>query len=308
MTSGTDKWVFIINPVAGNGFAGTYEPQIEKMIKKHGLKARIVFTTHKGHASDLASEYFTKGYNHIIAVGGDGTVNEIMCKLVNKHHVSFGVIAAGTGNDFIQVLGFPDRFSDSDWDIFLKKETIRIDVGKCNENYFLNGMGLGFDAQVASENYTADGEIKKGNSSKYLWHIVKNLLFYREKDMYTNLNGKKELSKCFINTIAIGRRFAGQYFLTPRAYANDALLDVCMIRELGLINRIKIFSKVPRGEHLEDENVNYYQTNKLSIEFDSEVPHHLDGELYFASRFEVSVIPGGLTIIYNPNGPHFFKL
>ena len=302
-----DKWVFIINPVAGNGFAGEYAPQIKKMIKKHGLNAILAYTGHKGHASDLATEYLAQGYNHLIAVGGDGTVNEIMRVLIDKDDVLFGVIAAGTGNDFIQVLGFPDRFSDSDWDAFFKKETIKIDVGKCNENYFLNGMGLGFDAKVASENYTADGELKKGTSSKYLWHIVKNLLFYQEQVMQTNMDGRQEVSKCFINTIAIGRRFAGQYFLTPRAYANDGLLDVCMIRELGLMNRIKIFLKVPKGEHLQNKNVNYYQTDKLSIEFDCEVPHHLDGELYFASRFEVSIIPECINIIYNPNGPHFFK-
>ena len=307
MTSDADKWVFIINPVAGNGFAGEYAPQIEKMVRKHNLNARIVFTAHKGHASNLTAEYLTRGFNHIIAVGGDGTINEIIGQLVNKSDVLFGVIAAGTGNDFIQILGFPERFSDSDWEIFLKKQTIKIDIGKCNENHFLNGMGLGFDAKVASENYNSDGELKKGSSSKYLWHIVKNLLFYKEQQMRTQLNGQKELNRCFMNTIAIGRRFAGQYFLTPKAFANDGLLDVCMIKELGLLDRLKIFLKVPKGAHLDNENVIYHQTDRISFEFDTEVPHHLDGELHFASRLDVSIIPQGLNIIYNPNGPHYFK-
>ncbi len=308
MAQKSDKWLFIVNPVAGNGIAKKYSAKVSEMINKNGIDAEIVSTTHKGHATQIARDFSEKGYNYIIAVGGDGTMNEIVHGIINKENISLGIIPAGTGNDFIQILGFPDNFSENDWNIFFKKNTIKMDVGVCNDNYFLNGMGLGFDAQVASENYTEDGEVKEGKSSKYLWHILKTLLFYKEHEMHSFSDDQKQTTKCFINTIGIGRRFAGEYFLTPNAIANDGLLDVCMIKELSFFERIKIFLKVPKGEHIDDKNVNYYQTDKIRLEFDNKVPHHLDGELFFSSKFEVSVLPEKLKFIYNPNGNHFFRL
>jgi diacylglycerol kinase (ATP) len=307
MTSRNEKWVFIINPVAGNGAAKKYQNIINEKINSYQINAEIVLTEYKSHATKIALNFIEKGFNHIIAVGGDGTLNEIVRGIVDIDGITFGIIAAGTGNDFIQILGFDGEFNDNDWEIFFKKNTKTIDVGKCNENYFLNGMGLGFDAQVASENYDEKGEVKEGSNSKYLWHILKTLLFFKELNMTTYVNNKKQNSKCFINTIANGRRFAGQYFLTPKAIANDGLLDVCMVKELSLLQRIGIFQKVPKGEHLKNPKVNYYQTENLVLKFDHEVPHHLDGELFFASKFEVSILPNKLNFIYNPEGNHFFK-
>ena len=307
MSSINEKWGFILNPVAGGGLAEKYQDILNAKIETYQLDAEIVLTEHKGHATEIAAEFAENGFNHIIAVGGDGTLNEIVRGIVDKENITLGIIAAGTGNDFIQILGFEGEFKDKDWKIFFEKKTIKMDIGKCNDNYFLNGMGLGFDAQVAAENYTEDGNVKEGNSSKYLWHILKTLLFYKEHEMITLSNSDRQKSKCFINTIANGRRFAGQYFLTPKALANDGMLDICMIKELSFLQRIGIFLKVPKGEHLNNPNVNYYQTDKLVIEFDKDVPHHLDGELFFASQFEVTIIPEKLNFIYNPNGNHYFK-
>lgn len=90
-----------------------------------------------------------------------------------------------------------------------------MDAGKVNGMIFLNGMGLGFDVQVAAENYTEPGKVKKGGKHKYIWHIVKTLLFFREKKMTVISETGRNETDCFINTIAIGRRFAGGFFLTP---------------------------------------------------------------------------------------------
>ena len=74
------------------------------------------------------------------------------------------------------------------------------------------------------------------------------------------------------------------------------------------MSRLRILLKVPKGSHIDDKKVNYYQTHQIRLEFDCEVPHHLDGELYFASTFDVSILPGKLNIIYNPDGNHFFNV
>jgi diacylglycerol kinase (ATP) len=302
-----DKWAFIVNPVAGSGAANSQLPKVEEMIRKHNLDAEIVFTESHGHATELSEKFLQRGFRYFIGIGGDGTLNEISRPLINKPDVTVGLIPAGTGNDFIQILGFPGRLGEKEWDIFFRKASIRMDVGMVNGMIFLNGMGLGFDAQVASENYTPEGEVKEGGKNRYIWHIVKTLLFFREKRMKIVSGGTTSETDCFINTIAVGRRFAGGFLLTPRAIANDGLLDVCSIKKLALHERFYILLKVPKGKHVEDKRIHYYQTSSLQLEFPERVPFHVDGELNFSDKFDVGLIPGGINVIYNPDGPHFFN-
>jgi YegS/Rv2252/BmrU family lipid kinase len=301
-------WMFIINPVAGNGLAGEYAATVAKMIQQRGLNAELIQTERRGHATEIAREQAEKGCRHVIGVGGDGTFSEIVQGLVGQKEVIFGAIPAGTGNDFINILGFSDRFSDRDWDIFFEENIVPMDVGQCNDRYFINGMGLGFDAQVAFENYETQNSrsVKGGSKSKYWWHILKTLVLYKEKDMLVSTNGEPEPTKSFLNTIAIGRRLAGGFYLTPNAIANDGLLDVCLISQLSFPARIKELLRVIKQTHLQDDVVKYFQTDKIVFEFEHEVPAHLDGELYFHRRFEVGILPSHLKTIFNPYGKHFF--
>jgi diacylglycerol kinase (ATP) len=303
----SEKWVFIVNPVAGNGFASTLIPVIEQKIKEYDINGEIVLTQKPGHATELSAEYLEKGFDFIIGVGGDGTLNEIARPLTGVKNVTIGIVPAGTGNDFIQILGFPGRFRENDWNNFFRRKTIRMDAGHVNNMIFLNGMGLGFDAQVAAENYIEPGKVKKGGAHKYIWHIVKTLLFFREKKMSVVSGDSKAETDCFINTISIGRRFAGGFFLTPKAIANDGLLDVCSIKRLNLLRRFRLLLKVPKGEHINEKEVFYYQTPALRISFPENVPFHVDGELFYSDNFDVKVIPDAFNVIYNPDGPHYFK-
>jgi len=302
-----EKWAFIVNPTAGNGFAKSMVPVIEEKLKQYGIDGEILVTERSGHATELSKSCYEKGFKYIIAVGGDGTINEVARPLINKKDIVTGIIPAGTGNDFVQITGFPDRFSENDWEVLFKRNIIAMDAGSVNGMIFLNGMGLGFDAQVAAENYTEPGKVKRGGKHKYIWHIVKTILFFKEKRMKMTSGQNITETDCFINTISIGRRFAGGFYLTPKAIANDSLLDVCSIKRLNLLQRFRIFLKVPKGEHTNDKKVIYYQTASLEIEFAEKVPFHVDGELNFSKDFKVSILPKALNILYNPDGNHFFR-
>lgn len=303
-----EKWVFIVNPTAGGGFGKMIIPDLEKQLSFRALDCELVTTERHEHATELASHYLELGFTHFMAVGGDGTINEVAKPLLNIPEVTIGIVPAGTGNDFIQILGFPDRFTVKEWDIFFQQNTIHMDIGMVNGKHFLNGMGLGFDAQVAAENYVVPGEVAQGKGKgKYIWHILKTLLFYKEGQVLITSRGEQNETDCFINTISNGRRFAGSFLLTPEAIANDGLLDVCMIRKLNLLQRLKILTMVPKGTHITSDKVDYYQTEKLTVDFGKQVPYHVDGELYFDTAFEVSLRPSALSIIYNPKGPHFFR-
>ncbi|MBT3751601.1 MAG: diacylglycerol kinase family lipid kinase [Bacteroidetes bacterium] len=303
-----EKWAFIVNPIAGNGSGEAIVPLLKEKIEHYSINAEIVMTERNGHATELSRELLAKGFDYIIAVGGDGTMNEVGAPLVGQENVVTGIVPAGTGNDFNQVLGFPDRFTDSDWEIFFTKTISNLDTGVCNDIPFMNGLGLGFDGVVAAKNYVAPGETKRGGKFKYVWMILSTLFFFKEKMAVIETNGKKEETRCFMNTIAIGRRHAGAFLVTPEAIGNDGLLDGCLIRELNIFQRLKILMMVPKGTHIRDKRVHSYRTKKLTLEFKMEVPFHVDGEVHFANRYEVEIKPDSLRMIYNPHGPHFLNV
>ncbi len=297
------KWVFIVNPAAGNGYAGKIFPKVKKKIRTFGIRSEIVFSRKKKHATDIAKAFVDRGFSHVIAVGGDGTVNEVASGVVGSDSV-FGVLPAGTGNDFVHVLGFSENFSDDDWCAFSRAQTIRMDVGTCNGNYFFNGMGIGFDAEVASG---YEREYEERGASNYLKHIVKTLLTYKEKPVRVVRNNVEKAASCFIKTIGIGRRFGGGYQLTAKAIANDGLFDICSVEKLSVMQRLRLFPGVRKGKHIENKKVSYYRADELLIESGATVPCHLDGEVFYDNRFAVKLLHRKMRVIYKPAGIHYFK-
>lgn len=303
-----DGWVFIVNPIAGSGFGGAYVATVREMMAAHGIKGEIALTRAKGHATELAARHAESGFRTIVGVGGDGTIAEVAQALVAHPEVRFGAVAAGTGNDFIHMLGFPSRFAEADWRALFHGETAAMDVGRCNGKYFINGMGLGFDAQVAYENYHMEdgGEVRGGGKAKYAWHIAKTVLLYKARSMRITIDGKTEERHCFLNTISNGRRIAGGLMLTPLAVADDGKLDYLSTGELTLPRRLRGLLAISRKTHLDDPLFRYVQTGKIEVEFDEEVPAHLDGEVIFARRFVIDVLPRALQSIIKPDGGHYF--
>lgn len=112
MMENKKKWSFIVNPTAGGGAGKLVISELENQIAKRALSASILLTEHHDHAIELSKRCLENGSTHIIAVGGDGTMNEVARPLIGRENVTTGLIPAGTGNDFNQILGFPDRFSD----------------------------------------------------------------------------------------------------------------------------------------------------------------------------------------------------
>ncbi|MEX0987137.1 MAG: diacylglycerol kinase family protein [Bacteroidales bacterium] len=302
------KWAFIANPIAGNGDGERIIPELKKKIQHFGIDADIAITERPGHASELARKFADLGYHNIIAVGGDGTMNEVGKAIIGKENIITGIIPAGTGNDFNQILGFPDRFEEQHWKLFFDMNVIQMDYGTCNGIPFFNGMGLGFDAEVAAKNYIAPGETRMGGKGKYLRAILGTLFFFKEYIVHVKKDGKVEEMSCFINTISNGRRYGGGFYLTPHAIANDGLLDVCLIKKLGILKRLDILLKVSKGAHTGDKKVHYYTTDNFEVDFGKEVPFHVDGEVFYASTFNVRIYSQKIPVIFNPEGDHYFYL
>lgn len=303
------KWVFIVNPVAGSGYGLSQVDKIREKINRFGLEAEIAFTERKGHASELSARFAGNGYKYIIAVGGDGTFREVASPLVSNRNVITGQIPGGTANGVNELAGFPEKYQERDWETFFAANVIASDVGVCNDNsFFFAGIGIGFDVQVA-ENFNLSREKRPGKKHNYIGIVLKTILFYKEKTMVVISDGQTTETSCFMNTVSNGARtYAKSFLLTPGAIANDGLLDICSIRQLSLPERIKILMRAPKGMHLNDKNVRYFRTPELTVEFPERVPYHADGEISYAQKFKLGVIPDGLNLIYNPVGNHHFNV
>lgn len=291
-----DKWLFIVNPISGNGVSLKRIPYIEKYIKKYNLDAKITETKYKGHAIEISKEGVEK-YSVIVSVGGDGTHNEVLQPLIGKDTV-FGAISAGSGNDFIHALGFSENFEENEYRTLFEKKTIQLDIGKCNDRYFINAFGVGYDATVA---YEMDKLSSKGRRSKmhYLTSVLKNIFFYKSSGMEIKINGQTKKIDALIATVGNGKRVGGGFYLTPHALVNDNLFDICIISERPFVSRINILGKVMKKKHAKTANVWYSNSEHVILEYKKDIPYHVDGEVELGRYFDISLIPYKLKVIYN---------
>lgn len=309
-----EKWAFIINPVAGAGFAAHLAPAVQAQIQKRGLDAEIFYTKARGHATELARQAAEKNFTHIAVVAGDGTFHEAVAGIYDKN-VRFVPISSGTGNDFIPILGFSSHFTEKDWDILFERHEISIDIGFCNENIFINGMGLGLDAYIGAQNYKKTknpddfpGPVKKGPKMKYTFHILKGLFFYRELPVQITVNGKSIEKNILVNSIGIGRRQAAGMMMTPKAIANDGKLDATIVGPQKLFGRLKMFSQAGKNELLSNPAAEFFRSDHFHYEFQKKVFAHLDGEILFSQCFDIKVLKGQLKTYYNPYFENYLRI
>jgi diacylglycerol kinase (ATP) len=310
------RWAFIVNPVAGGGYAASYEPEARRKVAELGLNAVWIRTEAPGHAKTLAARFVADGFGVIAVLGGDGTLSEAAQGMHGSETV-IAPIAAGTGNDFVSITGFSEHFQESDWTALIEGNVARMDLGLCNGRRFINGMGFGFDAAVAAANYDEEGRPKPGGKNKYMFHILKTLVSYREgmvryrpargADNEAGSIGAEFSDYAFLNTIAVGRRMAGGFYLTPSSIADDGLLDFCRIERLSIPARLRYLAAVMGRKHETLPKTHMSRIESLHVSFDKESPYHVDGELLFAKELEIGIEKAALRIAVNPARTDAFR-
>lgn len=300
------KWGFIINPKAGEGKALKVVAEIEKIAARRSIDYEIRYTNGIGHASILGASYALEGFTHIISVGGDGTHNEAIQNIVGKD-VVFGVISAGSGNDIPPILGFPIQFDSNAWEALFDAKSIDIDVGRCNDRYFLNAIGVGYDAYVAHD---MERLSQKGKRDKmhYVTSVLKNILFFKPEFLTYTVNGETQRVSNILTSVGIGRHVGGGFCLTPHAIANDNNFDVCMIEFVTTFERFAVLLNVLNKNHRDNKHVKYFNTGHITLEFDKDIACHVDGEIFFDKKLDVKIVSDKLSIIYNPNCYNYFNV
>jgi len=285
----------ILNPAAGRGKAGKQKEAILNTLRSVLGEVSYTETTATGEARSAAEE-LKNNNTVVIAVGGDGTVHEVINGLVGGES-SLAVVPIGSGNDFVKMLNLPLKASEA---INVIKENRRkeVDLGKVNNTWFANGLGIGFDADV----------VVQANKIRwlrgffiYLLAVLRTLRQFKNRPVRIKYSGYDLQKDVFMISVGNGECQGGGFFLTPGAKVDDGLLDFCIFDALKSRQILGNLIKVLLGTHIHLPQVNLVQSKKMIIESDSGIPLHADGEMvdHSAKLLEITVHPKALTVIHN---------
>ena len=286
------KILFIINPKSGKG----RDPrETIDCIQLNFPAASWALTEAPGHATQLAQKAVEQGYNAVVAIGGDGTINETARALVHTQ-TALGVVPNGSGNGLAREMGMPLSIEES----LLRLQTahaVRCDAGKANGEIFLNLAGVGIEAQIAYD-FMQYGKSGKRGMWPYFKLGAKDVLTYRPQPVELELDGKKSTVSPLSVAFANGTQYGSNFKIAPQASLTDGWLECVLIKNES---KLKLLSALPSffGNDPSHKGVTQTtQVKKAVLRKAGEIIYHLDGEPKTTQdRLEITIEPGALNLL-----------
>ena len=303
------KYCLIVNPLAGKGSALKAIPEIESLLNGLGLDYDIILTEHPGHAIQLAKDAGSNGYQTVVAVGGDGTANEVINGLMQDVEAgslsaNLAVLPVGRGNDFAFGMGVPQDLEEA-CKALAEAKTRKIDIGLVkggdypDGRYFGNGVGIGFDTIVGFEAAKLPNFIS--GIPAYLIAAVKTIfLYFRAPLLRVELDYEAIEQTCLLVSLMNGRRMGGSFMFAPESEQDDGLLNLCIVEGISRGEVLKVFPKVMSGTQGEHPAVKMPLSQKVKITaLSGSLPVHADGETICeaGSALEVTILKQQLQMI-----------
>ena len=251
----------------------------------------IFYTRQDFNGSEVVRRYLQEAHTDIIAIGGDGTLNEVINGFDDERLV-FSFIANGSGNDFAKNFYFESL--EHQVRNALVGPIRQMDLGICNERKFINGVGIGLDGQVIYDLLHKKNVLH--GAYKYYYHVVRNLLSYRSKPFEYRVDHTDHQKSLLLLCIANGTTFGNGFKLTPNADLFDGLLDVCEITKLRVLKRLVHIPKLSKGTHHKLQEVELYHAREVMIAANKLLHAHIDGEYMGAPPYHIRVLPKSLRI------------
>jgi len=286
------KILFVINPISGGKKKTAFNKQVLETLDLQLFNPTFKQTNGPNHAYELGLMAIEEGYDAVVAVGGDGTINELGSALAHSN-IPLGIIPEGSGNGLALYLGIPMNESAAIRRIN-RFETFEVDSGIINGRSFFNIAGLGFDATVSDRfaNATMRGPIG------YLRSIVNVLSNYKPCKYQLTIDGKAYTREAFMISVANSPQYGNNAYIAPNASVNDGWLDVCIVHKFPLyILPMMVFHLFNKSAH-QSEYVEIIRGKNITIDRDDNGPVHVDGEPFtIEGALEIVVKPKSLKII-----------
>jgi diacylglycerol kinase (ATP) len=289
------KVLFIINKYAGTGFQPELEGRIIDICQSKNVECSIEFTQSRGHATGLARWAVDQNFSQAIAVGGDGTVNEVASGLLNSS-VSMGIIPRGSGNGLARHLGIPMPVIPAVNYLF-NCYSLPMDTFTVNGRLSLNVSGIGFDGHIAN----LFGNTTKRGLAGYAKLTIKEFFKFKEFDAVITLDGKHINKKAFIIAIANSSQYGNNARIAPAASVCDQLLHLTILKKVPPYRADFVYAffsgKIEKSSYCE-----IITSKKIEIALDKSIAYHVDGEPSGESNsFTIEVNPASLNILVPNN-------
>nr|MBC7613013.1 diacylglycerol kinase family lipid kinase [Pseudopedobacter sp.] len=266
------KILFIVNPISGGLNKAFFPNLIDKYLDHEIFEAEIIYSGYIGHARKLAEDSLKNQFDIVVAVGGDGTINEV-ASVIESSGKLMGIIPCGSGNGLARTLKIPLKNSDA-IERLNGLKIIQIDTGILNDKKFFNMAGLGFDAHISSL-FAKD---KKRGFGGYVKTTLNEISKYKPDDYQIEVDGQLFKQECFMLSIANSSQYGNNAHVSPTASVQDGLLDVCLIKPFPMYIfpslGYRMFSKSADGSKF----VRIVKGKEILIKRLKAGPVHLDGE------------------------------
>jgi YegS/Rv2252/BmrU family lipid kinase len=295
----------IVNPAAGANSTRKKWPELNRLLNSIGLVFDSTYTEGAGHAIELAREAAGDGYEYLVSVGGDGTVNEVANGIMHSggaDRVSLGVVSTGTGSDFVRSLGLPAQYQDA-CSLLVSPRRSRIDVGRVefhnngntSSRFFVNVAGVGFDAAATAA--TEKMPKRLGGTIPYLAGLFRTLITYRNKSVVLSVGDRVENARVLSVIVGNGNYIGGGMNVTPFASPTDGFLDICVIGDINKFNLIKSLPMLYNGTINDHPKVTMDRSDRVTVESTDKFLVHADGEVLGEGPASFTIFPAALSIV-----------
>lgn len=291
------KYLFIINPISGNGSAVRFLPIIDRYFKIHPADYDVVITEYPRHAEEIASKITEKDDTLIVSVGGDGTANEVLNGL--QPGVKMCILPAGTGNDFYKSVDTRKLKDEQIFRVLMEGEDVPIDYGIFNDGRkFMNVASFGIDADINV--YACDYVKVKYNlpgSLVYAYSALKVGTHPKEFNMKMTVDGKTINRTPVLVALMNGKAYGGCFRAAPQARLDDGWFDICVIN--GPVSTARFFKLIAgylNGTHIVEKEVETLHGKDITIEFEKGINLQVDGENTNLQQAHFKLVPGGVTV------------
>lgn len=309
-----NEMLFAVNPQAGRGRGAIYGKRIESMFSSWGIKATVVYTLKDGSDSafSIGKKAAEEGFHTLVGVGGDGTknllLNGMMASGVPLESLPrFGLVQAGTGNNFAKNVGMPSSFNEA-MEAIRKGNTVLVDVGRVSsgkeKKHFLNVVSFGFDAQVVEKTKVFREKYRFAPSDLTYLLAAGQELFLGLPSYAVSLSAPEFSLNTSVCLLAVlnGPSYGAVFRIAPDADMSDGLFDVCLVKDkISKIKALEILFRATKGKHVGLPQVKHLRVSCLTVSSEKILPCEVDGEVALPdSSYEISVLPRALRVIVPP--------
>lgn len=284
--------VFILNPISGTGKQKHIQSLIQQHLDLNKFDFEIFETEYAGHARELSRKNVADGKQIIIAIGGDGTINESFQPIVGSKS-TFGIIPCGSGNGLARHLNIPMDLKLA-IQLINKLNTKTIDTATINDHAFVNIAGVGYDAYVAKK----FDEGKFRGLFSYLGIILRNYIGYKEKKYLIRTEDQEYSQFAFAISFANSDQFGNNAFIAPQAIIDDGMLEICVVKKIPFYKLSYFTILVLRRKIQQSKYYRSFKASNLTIKSDQNLLVNIDGEaVEMGKEIELKTFPKSLNII-----------